>query len=189
MNVLETDLPGVIVLEPRVWQDARGFFLETFHRDHYAELGIDCEFVQDNHSSSSRGTLRGLHFQQEQAQAKLCRVVRGEVFDVAVDIRRGSPHFGKWFGTVLSEENQRQIFVPRGFAHGFLVLSERADFLYKCSDFYAPQFERGIAWNDPQIAVEWPLETLGLTQPILSDKDKNNPLLRELCDELPRDES
>jgi dTDP-4-dehydrorhamnose 3,5-epimerase len=187
MNVIETHLPGVLVLEPRVWTDARGFFLETYHRARYAELGITCDFVQDNHSCSSRGALRGLHFQREYSQAKLCRVVRGEVFDVAVDVRVGSPYFGKWFGVVLSAENHRQIYVPQGFAHGFLVLSEQAEFLYKCSDFYHPEDEGGIAWNDPQIGIEWPsLETLGTTLPILSQKDQTNPLLRDMTDDLPR---
>lgn len=175
MQIIETSLPGVLVLEPRVFGDARGFFMETYHRDRYREVGITGEFVQDNHSLSRRGVLRGLHYQLSRPQAKLCRVVRGEVLDVAVDIRRGSPTFGKWTSALLSEDNKRQIFIPRGFAHGFIVLSESAEFLYKCDDFYQPGDEYGILWNDPDIGIDW-----GVTDPLLSDKDLGNPRLGEL---------
>lgn len=180
MKLVTTDLPEVIIIEPRVFADQRGFFFESWHRDKYRQAGIDYDFVQDNHSRSSRGVLRGLHFQTQQAQAKLVRVTRGCVFDVSVDIRRGSPRFGQWVGVELSEENQRQVLVPPGFAHGFCVLSESADFLYKCSDFYAPEFEQGIRWDDPQLAIDWPVE-----QVILSDKDRNNPSLNDLTEVLP----
>ena len=147
MQILDTDLPEVKIIEPRVFPDARGFFLETFHAGKYLQAGIDTNFVQDNHSRSARGTLRGLHFQLQQPQGKLCRVASGRVWDVAVDIRHGSPRFGQWVGVELSEENQRQIWVPRGFAHGFVVLSEFADFLYKCDDFYDPNDDCGVAWD------------------------------------------
>ncbi len=143
---IETELPGVLLIQPRVWRDDRGFFLETYHAAKFAQLGVQDTFVQDNHSLSTRDTLRGLHYQLQHAQAKLCRVVRGEVLDVAVDIRRGSPTFGRWISALLSDQNKRQIYIPRGFAHGFVVLSEEAEFLYKCSDFYDPESERGIHW-------------------------------------------
>ncbi|MFA4943122.1 MAG: dTDP-4-dehydrorhamnose 3,5-epimerase [Lentisphaeria bacterium] len=166
----ETDLPGICILEPRVFGDARGFFMETYSRRDFATIGIHCEFVQDNHSLSSRNVLRGLHYQLGRPQDKLVRVIRGEVFDVAVDVRRGSPTFGKWTGAMLTAENRRSMFIPKGFAHGFHVLSEVAEFLYKCSDYYAPEEERGIAWNDPQIAIAWPIPPG--TTPILSAKDQ-----------------
>ncbi len=172
---LETNIPGVIVLEPQVFRDDRGFFLETYHQAQFAELGISDRFVQDNHSCSRRGTLRGLHFQLQRPQAKLCRVIRGEVRDVAMDIRRGSPTFGKWTSTILSAENMRQIYVPRGFAHGFVVLSDAADFLYKCSDFYDPASEQGVHWSDPQLAIDW-----GITDPIVSEKDGRYPRLEQM---------
>ena len=172
MNVLETSLPGVLLIEPTVHGDARGFFLETFHADRYAHAGLTRPFVQDNASRSMRGTLRGLHFQEPHAQGKLVQVLQGEVFDVAVDIRRGSPHFGRWVGVVLSAENKRQIYVPPGFAHGFCVTSEYADFAYKCTDFYHPESERGIAWNDPDIGIAWPT-----SDPILSTRDRAAPRL------------
>jgi dTDP-4-dehydrorhamnose 3,5-epimerase len=180
MQVTETELPGVLVITPRVFSDTRGFFLESYNERQYGEWGMPTRFVQDNHSRSTRGTLRGLHFQVGQPQAKLCRVLQGEVFDVAVDIRRGSPTFGRWVGVVLSGENHRQLFVPAGFAHGFLVLSETADFLYKCDDFYHPAGDRGIAWDDPLIKIEWPLEG----PPLLSAKDAALPRLHE-APELP----
>ena len=175
MNVIETPLSGVLVLEPTIFRDARGFFMETYHATKYAACGIDVTFVQDNHSHSVRGTLRGLHSQRDHPQAKLCRVVQGEVFDVCVDIRQGSPTFGRWYGTVLSAENARQIFVPAGFAHGFQVLSETADLLYKCSEFYDVNDERGIAWNDPEIGIAWHSEIA----PLLSAKDAALPILTD----------
>lgn len=179
MRATPLDHPEVLLIEPDVFPDPRGFFMETFHSIKYAEHGLPAVFLQDNHSRSSRGVLRGLHYQLENPQGKLVRVVSGEVFDVAVDIRRGSPRFGTWVGAVLSEENQRQIYVPPGFAHGFCTLSERADFLYKCTELYAPGDEYGIAWDDPDIAIEWPqLDYL------LSDRDLANPLLSE-SDHLP----
>ncbi|MBR6976324.1 MAG: dTDP-4-dehydrorhamnose 3,5-epimerase [Ottowia sp.] len=178
LNVIRTPLEGVLILEPKVFGDARGFFMESYNRrDFAAATGVDVDFVQDNHSRSRRGVLRGLHYQIQQPQGKLVRVVRGAVFDVAVDIRRSSPTFGRWTGTELSEDNQRQLWIPPGFAHGFLVLSESADFLYKASDWYAPEHERGIAWNDPAIGVEWPLDAIG--EPLLSDKDRAAPRLAQ----------
>ena len=174
-----TAIPGVIVIEPQVFRDPRGFFLETYHQEKFAELGIAEAFVQDNHSCSRRGTLRGLHYQLHHPQAKLCRVIRGQVLDVAVDIRRGSPTFGKWTSTVLSAENMRQIYIPRGFAHGFVVVSEEAEFLYKCSDFYDPASEHGVRWSDPQLAIEW-----GVAEPIVSAKDTRYPRLAEVSPEL-----
>lgn len=172
--VLKTDIPDVKIIEPRVFRDQRGYFMETFHREKYLEAGIDIHFVQDNHSHSVRGTLRGLHYQIQQAQDKLVYVTHGEIFDVAVDIRRGSPTFGRWAGVVLNSENFRQIFIPRGFAHGFYTISETADVIYKCSDVYAPQHERGIRWDDPGIAIDWPLQA----EPLLSDKDLTYPFLK-----------
>jgi dTDP-4-dehydrorhamnose 3,5-epimerase len=166
MNRIETEIPGVVILEPKVFGDARGFFMETFSAQRYQQAGIVGPFVQDNISSSQKGVLRGLHFQNPNPQAKLVQVLQGEVFDVAVDIRSGSPTFGKWIGATLSAENHRQFFVPAGFAHGFCVLSDTAMFHYKCSDYYAPAFEGGIAWNDPDIGIDWPIKT-----PSLSAKD------------------
>jgi dTDP-4-dehydrorhamnose 3,5-epimerase len=180
MKVIETALPGVLIIEPQVHGDVRGFFVETWHAQRYAEHGLPERFVQDNHSRSSRGVLRGLHYQLQQPQGKLVRVTQGEVFDVAVDIRRGSPSFGQWAGVRLSGENHRQFYVPPGFAHGFCTLSETADFLYKCTDYYHPQSEHGVLWNDPDIGIEWPELDVRL-----SDKDRNNRRLRDLGDELP----
>jgi len=181
---IDTELPGVMLLEPRVHEDHRGFFLESYSQRTFAELGIRHRFVQDNHSRSVRGVLRGLHYQLRQPQAKLVRVTRGRVFDVAVDIRRGSPHFGGWAAAELSEDNRRILFAPEGFAHGFLVLSEVAEFQYKCSDFYDPGDERGIAWNDPTIAIAWPLAGL---EPILSGRDLGWGTLDTMDDaDLPR---
>ena len=169
MKVTATSIPDVLVIEPKVFGDARGFFFESFNQKAFDEaVGWHVEFVQDNHSRSAKGVLRGLHYQRQQAQGKLVRVVRGSVFDVAVDIRRSSPTFGRWVGVELSEENQRQLWIPEGFAHGFLVTSESADFLYKTTDFYAPMYERSIVWNDPQLAIEWPLNGVA---PSLSAKD------------------
>ena len=181
---IDTELPGVVLLEPRVHEDHRGFFLESYSQRTFAELGIRHRFVQDNHSRSVRGVLRGLHYQLRQPQAKLVRVTRGRVFDVAVDIRHGSPHFGGWAAAELSEDNRRILFAPEGFAHGFLVLSEVAEFQYKCSDFYDPGDERGIAWNDPTIAIAWPLAGL---EPILSGRDLGWGTLDTMDDaDLPR---
>lgn len=169
MRRVETDLTGVALLEPVVFGDDRGFFMETWNRRTFEGLGIDCDFVQDNHSRSAQWVLRGLHYQVTRPQAKLVRVVAGEVFDVAVDLREDSPTFRRWTGVHLSAANRRQLYVPAGFAHGFLVLSESADLLYKCSDFYDPSGERGLAWNDPAIGIAWPLP--GDVRPILSPKD------------------
>jgi dTDP-4-dehydrorhamnose 3,5-epimerase len=174
MKIEETPLPGVLVIEPRAFGDARGVFFESFHAERYAAAGIAGPFVQDNVSRSTRGTLRGLHFQEPKSQGKLVFVTRGSVFDVAVDVRQGSPHFGKWFGTELSDENHRQLWVPPGFAHGFCVTSEIADFAYKCTDYYAPDCERSIRWDDPDLAIAWPIR-----EPNLSPKDAAAPLLRD----------
>lgn len=169
MLIEQTDLDSLLVLTPRYFRDERGFFVESYNKRLFAEAtGADFEFVQDNHSRSTRGVLRGLHYQlPPHAQGKLVRVVDGEIFDVAVDLRRGSPSFGRWFGTVLSASKGNQLWIPPGFAHGFLTLSETADVLYKASDYYAPQCERAIAWNDPAIAIQWPLDG----PPLLSEKD------------------
>jgi dTDP-4-dehydrorhamnose 3,5-epimerase len=171
LKAVATALPGVLILEPAVFGDARGFFFESFNSRRFTELtGVQASFVQDNHSRSARNVLRGLHYQIRQPQGKLVRVVAGEVFDVAVDIRRGSPTFGRWEGVVLSAENRRQLWIPEGFAHGFLVLSAYAEFLYKTTDYWAPEHERCIAWNDPDLAIGWPL---GGAAPSLSAKDAN----------------
>jgi dTDP-4-dehydrorhamnose 3,5-epimerase len=168
MNVIKTAIPEVLLIEPKVFGDRRGFFYESFNASVWREkTGLESDFVQDNHSKSARGVLRGLHYQIQQAQGKLVRVVVGEVFDVAVDIRKSSPTFGRWVSAVLSADNSRQFWVPPGFAHGFVVLSETAEFLYRTTDYYAPQHERCIIWNDPALAIEWPLDV----QPILSEKD------------------
>lgn len=168
MKVIETCIPDVKIIEPRVFGDERGFFLETFQAERYkSEAGIDLEFVQDNHSRSSKGVLRGLHFQKTRPQGKLVRVVQGEVFDVAVDIRSNSKTFGQWAGAYLSGENKNQFWVPPGLAHGFVVLSDSADFEYKCTDYYDPSDEGCLIWNDPDVAVEWPVQN-----PLLSEKDK-----------------
>jgi dTDP-4-dehydrorhamnose 3,5-epimerase len=175
MRRIKTSLPGVYLIEPTLFEDERGFFFESYHQDKFAQLGVKDCFVQDNHAKSVKHTLRGLHYQIEHTQAKLCRVIQGEVLDVVVDIRRGSPHFGKWESGVLSAENKRQMYVPPGFAHGYVVLSETAEFLYKCSDFYYPEHERGVAWNDPEIGVSW-----GVENPILSARDRKSPRLSEI---------
>jgi dTDP-4-dehydrorhamnose 3,5-epimerase len=178
MEVIDTPLVGVKIIQPKVFGDSRGFFLETFEKKRYQELlNIDLEFVQDNHSRSSKGVLRGLHFQNERPQGKLVRVVRGEVFDVAVDIRPDSPSYGEWYGVRLSEENKTQFWVPPGLAHGFVVLSDVADFEYKCTDYYAPDLEGCLLWNDPEVGIEWPAE---IENPLLSEKDKLGKTLREL---------
>lgn len=179
MNFRPTPLDGVLIVEPRVFEDPRGFFMETYRADRFKEGGIDLPFVQDNHSRSGPDTLRGLHYQIEQPQGKLVRVVAGEVWDVAVDIRKGSPTFGRWFGERLSAANRLQMYVPPGFAHGFCVLSDAAEVIYKCTDFYAPGGDRAIRWNDPELAIDWPLE-----EPVLSAKDAAAPTLAEARDEL-----
>lgn len=182
MQRIETSLPGVYELRPKVFTDSRGFFMETYHRGKFAELGINDSFVQDNHSFSSKGTLRGLHYQLHHPQAKLCRVIEGEAFDVALDVRIGSPTFGRWTGLLLSAREQNQIYIPAGFAHGLLALSERVQFLYKCSDFYNPVGERGIVWNDPALHISW-----GIANPLISEKDAKYPALSAvLLGDLPR---
>jgi dTDP-4-dehydrorhamnose 3,5-epimerase len=181
MIVKETTLPGVLLIEPRVFSDARGVFWETYHAQRYADAGIPATFVQDNASRSVRGTLRGLHYQLRRPQGKLVWVSWGQVFDVVVDIRRGSPHFGRWFGLTLRGDHPQQLYIPPGFAHGFCVLSESADFAYKCTEFYAPDDERGILWNDPGIGIEWPI-----AEPLLSAKDRSYHRLNDVAsDDLP----
>lgn len=180
MKFIETTLKGVVLVEPDVFNDPRGYFLETYHAGKYADGGIASPFVQDNFSHSVRGTLRGLHYQLTRAQGKLVMVLEGRVFDVAVDIRRGSPTFGQWVGVELSGENKRQLYIPPGFAHGFCVLSETADVLYKCTDVYSPTHERGIIWNDPTLAIAWPI-----AEPLVSTKDRGYRALREMHKELP----
>lgn len=175
MNVIKTDLSGIVILEPKVFEDDRGYFMETFQKQHYGKAGIEVEFVQDNLSFSSRNTLRGLHYQFPNGQAKLVQVVQGKVFDVAVDIRVGSPTFGKWAGVELSDKNNRQLFVPEGFAHGFVVLSETAMFVYKCSNYYSPADEGGIIFSDPLINISWPGDDF-----ILSPKDQVYPCLSDI---------
>jgi dTDP-4-dehydrorhamnose 3,5-epimerase len=179
MKVTETELKGVLIIEPGVYGDARGFFLETYHRNRYRKLGIRSEFVQDNMSFSKKRTLRGLHFQHPHDQAKLVQVAKGAVFDVIVDIRSGSPTFGKWIGTYLSDEKNRQIFIPEGFAHGFCVISDYAVFMYKCSRFYAPECEGGILWADSDLKIEWPVQN-----PLVSEKDMKLPRLRDFADDM-----
>ena len=183
MKIITTDLPGVLIIEPQVHGDARGFFQETYHAQRYAQAGMSLPFVQDNHSRSGAGVLRGLHYQLKYPQGKLVRVTQGAAYDVAVDIRKGSPTFGKWVGVTLSEDNFQQFYVPPGFAHGFLALSERVYFLYMCTDYYHPEDEQGVLWNDPQIGIEWP--DLGMDYR-LSDKDQRNPCLSEMDEQLPR---
>lgn len=175
MNVIETSLPGVLLLEPKVFGDARGFFMESWNRQTFAEHGLDLDFVQDNHSRSAKGVLRGLHYQLNAPQGKLVRVTSGAVFDVAVDLRRSSTHFGQWTGYELSAENQRMLWIPPGFGHGFLVLSDSADFMYKTTAYYAPQWDRGVRWDDPAIGIVWPLAGA----PTLSTKDQALPLLKD----------
>lgn len=185
MQALPTALEGVLILEPAVFGDARGFFMESYNRRRFAAAtGLDVDFVQDNHSRSTRGVLRGLHYQLRQPQGKLVRVTQGAVFDVAVDIRPGSPSFGRWVGVELTADNHRQLWVPPGLAHGFVVLSDSADFLYKTTDYYAPEHERCIAWDDPAIGIDWPLAAHGIDAPLLSAKDRSGLPLAQA--ELPR---
>jgi dTDP-4-dehydrorhamnose 3,5-epimerase len=182
MKIIETPLPGVLIFEPKVFGDARGFFVETFREEWLQQAGLQLPFVQDNHSRSRKGVLRGLHYQLEHMQGKLVRAARGTVFDVAVDVRRGSPYFGQWTGVILDDVHHRQFYVPPGFAHGFCVLSDEADFHYKCTDYYHPQSEAGVLWNDPGIGIDWP--DVGADF-VLSDKDRALPPLDQQ-DRLPR---
>lgn len=171
----ETKIKGVYVIEPKVFGDHRGYFMETYNFEDFKNAGLDMVFVQDNQSKSKKGVLRGLHFQKQHSQGKLVRVISGEVFDVAVDLRKDSPTYGQWEGITLSAENKKQFYVPEGFAHGFLVLSDEAEFVYKCTDFYHPEFEGGILWNDSDIGIKWPMD--GIEEVLLSDKDKKATLL------------
>jgi dTDP-4-dehydrorhamnose 3,5-epimerase len=180
VRVVPTDIPEILVIEPDVHVDGRGFFVETYQAERYREHGIEGPFVQDNHSRSVAGTLRGLHLQLRRPQAKLIRVIEGEIFDVAVDVRRGSPTFGRWVGVTLTAENFRQCYVPHGFAHGFCVISAIAQVEYKCTDLYDPASEVGVAWNDPALAISWPVD-----QPLLSWRDSQHPTLAALTDKLP----
>ena len=180
MRFVQTDLPGVVLVEPDVHRDSRGFFIETYHSEKYAGAGIRGPFVQDNHSKSGHATLRGLHLQVGRPQAKLIRVIEGEIFDVAVDVRVGSPTFRRWTGVTLSAQSFNQLYVPAGFAHGFSVMSETAQVEYKCTDLYDPPSELGIAWDDPEIGIQWPVE-----RPVLSDRDRANPRLAVVRDRLP----
>ncbi len=177
MKIIPTELPDVLLIEPQVFADARGFFMETYHARKLAEQGFEAAFVQDNHSRSQQGTLRGLHYQIRHAQGKLVRVVNGAVFDVAVDLRRYSPTFGRWTGAILSDENKHQLWVPAGFAHGFYALTETVDLLYKVTDYFAPEWDRTIIWNDPQLNIVWPL--VNQQPPILSAKDMQGKLLAQ----------
>ncbi len=177
-NFIKTSIEGVIIVEPTVFGDDRGYFMETYQYNDFCEGGIDVTFVQDNQSKSKKGVLRGLHFQKQFPQSKLVRVIKGEVFDVAVDLRPNSPTYGKYEGVILSEENKRQFFIPKGFAHGFVVLSDEAEFVYKVDDFYHPNDEGGLMWNDPDVCIEWPFDDN--FEVILSDKDKVNPSLKDL---------
>ena len=172
-NFIKTEIDGVIIVEAKVFGDNRGYFMETYQEEKFREGGITAKFVQDNQSKSTKGVLRGLHFQKTHPQAKLVRVIKGEVYDVAVDLRKDSPTYGKYVGAILSEENKRQFFIPKGFAHGFLVLSDEAEFTYKCDDFYHPEDEGGLMWNDPTIGIDWPLDDIDNLN--LSEKDMKNP--------------
>ncbi len=175
MQISKTDLPDTLIIEPRIFPDDRGYFFETYHQERYSQYGVTDKFVQDNISFSIKDTLRGLHYQYPHSQAKLVQVLSGEVFDVAVDIRIGSPAFGQWTGARLSSENKKQFYIPKGFAHAFCVLSDSAIFSYKCDDFYFPECEKGILWSDPDIGIKWPIDN-----PILSDKDSNYPCLKDI---------
>ncbi len=176
MKVIQTEIPGVLILEPTAYRDERGFFLESYNKKELQEIGITAEFVQDNYSHSKRNVLRGLHYQIQQPQGKLIRVIAGEIYDVAVDIRKSSPAFGKWVGMTLAAAHPKMLWIPAGFAHGFLVLSDRADVLYKATDYYAPDFERTVLWNDPQLDINWPLRGEAA---VLSEKDRAGRLLQE----------
>jgi dTDP-4-dehydrorhamnose 3,5-epimerase len=186
MKVVKTTIPGVLIIEPKIFGDTRGLFLETFQDQRYAEAGIRQPFVQDNLSRSTRGTLRGLHFQDPNAQGKLVTVLRGAVRDVAVDVRVGSPTFGRHVAADLDEDNRRQLYVPRGFAHGFVVCSESADFFYKCDAFYSPADEKVLRWDDPELGIDWGIADLGIIDPILSARDQQGRTLAALAGMLPR---
>ncbi|MGH4050590.1 MAG: dTDP-4-dehydrorhamnose 3,5-epimerase [Clostridium sp.] len=177
-NFIETSVKELYIIEPKVFGDNRGYFMETYNKNDFFEAGLTMEFVQDNESKSKKGVLRGLHFQTKNTQGKLVRVTEGEVFDVAVDLRKGSATFGKWEGVILTAENKKQFYVPEGFAHGFLVMSDVATFNYKCTNYYAPQYDSGLLWNDEDIAVEWPLD--GIEEILLSDKDKIQNKFKDL---------
>ncbi|MBU3183948.1 dTDP-4-dehydrorhamnose 3,5-epimerase [Clostridium estertheticum] len=177
-NFIETKIDGVYIIEPKVFGDNRGYFMETYNKNDFFEAGLKMEFVQDNESKSKKGVLRGLHFQTKHTQGKLVRVTKGQVFDVAVDLRKGSSTFGKWEGVILTDENKKQFYVPEGFAHGFLVMSDEAVFNYKCTDYYAPKYDNGVLWNDEDIAIKWPLD--GIDEILLSDKDKIQKGLKDL---------
>jgi dTDP-4-dehydrorhamnose 3,5-epimerase len=180
LTFTQREIPGVVLVEPRVYGDARGFFMEVYHKERFAEAGIDAEFVQDNHSRSEGRVVRGLHYQLRHPQGKLVRVIVGTIFDVAVDIRRTSPTFGRWVGTILSAENRLQLYIPPGFAHGFCTCSDAAEVVYRCTDFYDRDDERGIYWNDPDIGIAWPIRT-----PTLSERDQGNPRLHDSRADLP----
>lgn len=179
-NFIKTKIPDLYIIEPKVFGDKRGYFMESYSQKDFVEAGLTMTFVQDNESKSCKGVLRGLHFQTKHTQGKLVRVTQGEVWDVAVDLRKGSPTYGKWEGVYLSADNKRQFYVPEGFAHGFVVTSEEAVFSYKCTDFYAPEYDSGLLWNDEEVAIEWPLE--GLDEILLSEKDQKQKTLKELND-------
>jgi len=179
-NFIKTKIPDLYIIEPKVFGDKRGYFMESYSQKDFAEAGLTMTFVQDNESKSCKGVLRGLHFQTKHTQGKLVRVTQGEVWDVAVDLRKGSPTYGKWEGVYLSADNKRQFYVPEGFAHGFVVTSEEAVFNYKCTDFYAPEYDSGLLWNDEDVAIEWPIE--GIDEILLSEKDKKQKILKELTD-------
>lgn len=179
-NFIQTKIPDLYIIEPKVFGDDRGYFMESYSQKDFADAGLTMTFVQDNESKSRKGVLRGLHFQTKHTQGKLVRVIQGEVWDVAVDLRKGSPTYGQWEGVYLSAENKRQLYVPEGFAHGFVVTSEEAVFNYKCTDFYAPEYDSGLLWNDPDVGIEWPLEGLG--DILLSGKDKKQKTFKELND-------
>lgn len=177
-NFIETKIKDLYIIEPKVFGDERGYFMESYNKEAFDEAGLTMTFVQDNESRSKKGVLRGLHFQTKHTQGKLVRVTDGAVYDVAVDLRKGSPTYGMWEGVLLTAENKKQFYVPEGFAHGFLVVSDYATFNYKCTDFYAPEFDGGVLWNDPEIGIEWPTE--GIEEILLSEKDKNQKTLKEL---------
>jgi len=177
-NFNKTKIDGVYIIEPKVFGDNRGYFMETYNKEQFDEAGLNMTFVQDNESKSNKGVLRGLHFQKKHSQGKLVRVTKGEVFDVAVDLRTGSPTYGHWEGVVLNDENKKQFYIPEGFAHGFLVLSDEAVFNYKCTDLYSPEYDGGVMWNDPDINIEWPLDVI--ENILLSEKDKVHPNLKDL---------
>lgn len=181
INVITTSIAGLYIIEPTVFGDARGFFMESYHKQEFFDNGLTMEFVQDNHSKSKKGVLRGLHFQTQHAQGKLVRVIRGSVWDVAVDLREGSPAFGRWEGVLLSAENKKMFYIPAGFAHGFLTLEDETEFLYKCTDYYYPEYDAGVRYDDPEIGIDWPFEQFGLAfeDILLSAKDAKLPTLRE----------